>query len=175
MYERCSTHGKAKHVGHDIVDDDHHNGYDEPDKPLKHVLDDQVALGDHTEQGHMGPGKEGELQEMNPVRIKKNKADEGNDLNVSSPGGGSTSSRGKERTRRSPGYRERRRSTGGSEPGMGENPPGKGLKMPLVWLDTNPVDDNTKLFHQSFSVEKVVGGDKEIPEWFLSGRKNVHI
>ena len=36
-------------------------------------------------------------------------------------------------------------------------------------MDTNPVDDNAKLFHQSLSVEKVVGGDKEIPERFLSG------
>ena len=45
----------------------------------------------------------------------------------------------------------------------------KSCKMLVVWLDTNPVDDNAKLFHQSLSVEKVVGGDKEIPERFLSG------
>ena len=74
MNERCAAHGKAKHVGHDVVDDDHHDGHDEPDEALKHVLDDQVALGDHTEQGHMGPCKEGELQEMIPVRIEKEKA-----------------------------------------------------------------------------------------------------
>ena len=49
---------------------------------------------------------------------------------------------------------------------MGENPPERVFEMPVVWFDkgTNPVDDNAKLFHQSFSVEKVVGGDKEIPE-----------
>ena len=70
MNERCAAHGKAKHVGHDVVDDDHHDGHDEPDEPLKHVLDDEVALGDHTEQGHMGPGKQGELQEMKQVRIR---------------------------------------------------------------------------------------------------------
>ena len=68
LYERCAAHGKAKHVGHDVVDDDHHDGHDEPDEPLKHVLDDEVALGDHTEQGHMGPGKQGELQEMKQMR-----------------------------------------------------------------------------------------------------------
>ena len=70
LYERCAAHGKAEHVGHDVVDDDHHDGHDEPDEPLEHVLDDQVALGDHTEQGHMGPGKEGELQEMKKVTIR---------------------------------------------------------------------------------------------------------
>ena len=63
LYEWCPAHCKAKHVSHDVVDDDHHDGHDEPDEALKHVLDDQVALGDHTEQRHMGPGKQGELQE----------------------------------------------------------------------------------------------------------------
>ena len=63
MNERCAAHGEAKPVSHDVVDDDHHDGHDEPDEALKHVLDDQVALGDHTEQGHMSPGKQGELQE----------------------------------------------------------------------------------------------------------------
>ena len=48
LNEWCAAHGKAKHVGHDVVDDDHHNGHDEPDEALKHILDDQVALGDHT-------------------------------------------------------------------------------------------------------------------------------
>ena len=69
LNERCAAHGKAKHVRHDVVDDDHHDGYDEPDEALKHVLDDQVALGDHTEQGHMGPGKQGELQEKKQLRM----------------------------------------------------------------------------------------------------------
>ena len=49
LYERCAAHGKAKHVGHDVVDDDHHDGHDEPDEPLKHVLDDEVALCDDAE------------------------------------------------------------------------------------------------------------------------------
>ena len=51
----------------------------------------------------------------------------------------------------------------------------KVFKILLVLLDTNPVDDNAKLFHQSFPVEKVVGGDKEIPEWFLSKNFNINI
>ena len=32
-------------------------------------------------------------------------------------------------------------------------------------LETNPVYDNAKLFHQSLSVEKVVGSDEEVPEY----------
>ena len=67
--QRGPAHREAKHVGHDVVDDHHHDGHDEPDEPLKHVLDDEVALGDHTEQSHMGPGKQGELQENKQVRI----------------------------------------------------------------------------------------------------------
>ena len=61
LYEWSASHGKAKHVRHDVIDDDHHNGDDEPDEPLEHVLDDEVALSDHAEQGHVGPGKQGEL------------------------------------------------------------------------------------------------------------------
>ena len=66
--QRGPTHREAEHVGHDVVDDHHHDGHDEPDEPLKHVLDDQVALSDHTEQGYMSPGKQGELQEMKQLR-----------------------------------------------------------------------------------------------------------
>ena len=41
-----AAHREAKHVGHDVVDDHHHDGHDEPDEPLEHVLNDEVALGD---------------------------------------------------------------------------------------------------------------------------------
>ena len=61
--QRGPAHREAKHVGHDVVDDHHHDGHDEPDEPLKHVLDDEVALGDHTEQSNMGPRKKGELKQ----------------------------------------------------------------------------------------------------------------
>ena len=47
--QRGPPHREAKHVGHDVVDDHHHDGHDEPDEPLKHVLDDEVALGDNAE------------------------------------------------------------------------------------------------------------------------------
>ena len=57
LNQRSPAHREAKHVGHDVVDDDHHDGHDEPDEPLKHVLDDEVALGDHAEQSNMGPRK----------------------------------------------------------------------------------------------------------------------
>ena len=46
LYKWSAPHGKAEHVSHDVVDDDHHDGNDEPDEPLEHVLNDEVALGD---------------------------------------------------------------------------------------------------------------------------------
>ena len=62
LYEWSAPHGKAKHVSHDVVDDDHHDGNDEPDEPLEHVLDNQVALSHHAEKGYVGPGKKRELE-----------------------------------------------------------------------------------------------------------------
>jgi len=49
LYQRSSAHKKAKHVGHDIVDDNHHDRHDEPDETLEHVLNDQIGLTDNTE------------------------------------------------------------------------------------------------------------------------------
>lgn len=75
---------EAKHVGHDVVTDDAGDGHDEPgrqqkgqssnsstllptyfivysfyldvpDHPLKQVVDDQVRLSHHDQQGHVGP------------------------------------------------------------------------------------------------------------------------
>ena len=57
-----APHGEAEHVGHDVVDDHHHDGHDEPDEPLEHVLDDQVALSHHAEKSYVGPGKKRELE-----------------------------------------------------------------------------------------------------------------
>ena len=62
LYEWSAPHGKAEHISHDVVDDDHHDGNDEPDEPLEHVLDDQVALSHHAEKGYVGPGKKRELE-----------------------------------------------------------------------------------------------------------------
>ena len=62
LYEWSAPHGKTEHVSHDVVDDDHHDGNDEPDEPLEHVLDDQVALSHHAEKGYVGPGKKRELE-----------------------------------------------------------------------------------------------------------------
>ena len=91
---------------------------------------------------------------------------------MTSPGGGSTSSPRKGRTRRSQGCRGRRISADGSAQGKGENPPIENnfFKSLVILLITNPVDDNAKLFHQSLPVKKVVRSDQEIPEWFLSVR-----
>lgn len=76
---------EAKHVGHDVVTDHAGDGNDEPDEtravsiaalkhrdvncareqtcarspdhPLKQVMDDEVRLGHHDQQSHMGPTK----------------------------------------------------------------------------------------------------------------------
>lgn len=76
---------EAKHVGHDVVTDHAGDGNDEPgetravriaalkhrdvkcarrqtcarspDHPLKQVMDDEVRLGHHDQQSHMGPTK----------------------------------------------------------------------------------------------------------------------
>ena len=37
-----SAHEKAENIGHDIIDDNHHDGHDEPDEALEHILDDEV-------------------------------------------------------------------------------------------------------------------------------------
>lgn len=80
--ERSAAKEEAKHVGHDVVADHTGNGNDEPteneshynqhakanracertsahspDHPLKQVMDDEVRLGHHDQQGHMGPTK----------------------------------------------------------------------------------------------------------------------
>ena len=60
----CSAHEKAKDIGHDIIDDDHHDGHNEPDETLKHVLDDEVGLGDDTEKSHVCPSKERKLAQV---------------------------------------------------------------------------------------------------------------
>ena len=38
LNQRGPSKEKSKHVSHDIVNDDHHDGHDEPDETLKHVL-----------------------------------------------------------------------------------------------------------------------------------------
>ena len=75
-----ASHGEAEHVGHDVVDDHHHDGHDEPDEPLEHVLDDQVALSHHAEQGDVGPGEERELAKVVLLHQGENEPDEAEDV-----------------------------------------------------------------------------------------------
>lgn len=75
-----APHGEAEHVGHDVVDDHHHDGHDEPDEPLEHVLDDQVALSHHAEQGDVGPGEERELAKIVLLHQGENEPDEAEDV-----------------------------------------------------------------------------------------------
>ena len=59
--ERSPTQKEAEHVGHDVVDDHHHDGQDEVNQTLEQVLDDQVRLGHHDQQSDVGPGKQRKL------------------------------------------------------------------------------------------------------------------
>ena len=52
---------ETKHVGHDVIDDDHRHRHDEPDHALEDVDDDEVALRDYDQQSHVRPGEQGEL------------------------------------------------------------------------------------------------------------------
>ena len=80
MYEWSASHGKAKHVRHDVIDDDHHDGDDEPDEPLEHVLDDQVALSHHAEKGYVGPGEEGKLAKVVLLHQGEHEPDKAEDV-----------------------------------------------------------------------------------------------
>ena len=71
--QRSSAHEEAKHVGHDIINDDHHDGKDEPDETLEHVLDDEIRLSDHTQKSHMGPGKQRKLPQIIFLHQRENK------------------------------------------------------------------------------------------------------
>ena len=62
--ELGSANEKAKDIGHDIIDDDHHDRHDEPDEALEHVLDDEIGLGDNTEKSHVCPSKERKLAQV---------------------------------------------------------------------------------------------------------------
>lgn len=55
--QRCLAEEEAKDVGHHIVDYDHRHGHNEPNQSLEHVLYDQIRLGNHNQQSHVGPGK----------------------------------------------------------------------------------------------------------------------
>ena len=78
--EGGAAHREAKHVRHDVVDDDHHDWHDEPDEALKHVLDDEVALGDNTEQRNMGPGEQRELPQVVLLHKGEDKPDKPEDV-----------------------------------------------------------------------------------------------
>ena len=64
-----APHGEAEHVGHDVVDDHHHDGQDEVNQALEQVLDDQVRLGHHDQQSDVGPGKQRKLKSRKKINI----------------------------------------------------------------------------------------------------------
>lgn len=58
----CAPKCDATEVGKNIVCDDHGRGQDEPDEALENVVDDEMGLTDNEKQGHVCPGKLGELK-----------------------------------------------------------------------------------------------------------------
>lgn len=71
---------EAEHVGHDVIHDNHQDGQDEPNETLEHVLNDQVGLGDHDQQGYVGPGKERELPHVVTLDQGQDEPDKANDV-----------------------------------------------------------------------------------------------
>lgn len=57
LNERRFAEEEAENVRHHIVDHYHRDGHDEPNQAFKHVLNDQVRLGDHNQKRDMRPGK----------------------------------------------------------------------------------------------------------------------
>lgn len=61
LNQRCPAEEEPKHVRHHVVADDHRNGHDEPNQSFENVLNNQVTLGDHNQQSHVGPCEKTEL------------------------------------------------------------------------------------------------------------------
>lgn len=67
---------EAKHVGHHVVADDHGDGHNEPDHALEDVLDDQVALRHHNQQGDVSPSEQRELPHVVLARQRQHEPHE---------------------------------------------------------------------------------------------------
>lgn len=74
--QRRLAEEEAKHVGHDVVADNHGDGHDEPDHALEDVLDDEVALRDDNQQGDVRPGEERELAHVVLAGEREHEPDE---------------------------------------------------------------------------------------------------
>lgn len=68
--------GDAAEVGEDVVCYDHGYGQDEPDEALEDVVDDKVGLADDEEEGHVRPGKLGELELVVTLLQREDEEDE---------------------------------------------------------------------------------------------------
>jgi hypothetical protein len=60
--ELCPPKRDATDIGKDVVDDDQADGEEEPDHALEDVIHNEMRLHDDQVQGHMSPGKLGELK-----------------------------------------------------------------------------------------------------------------
>lgn len=71
-----AAEGDAAEVCEDVVCYDHGNGQDEPDEALEDVVDDKVGLADNEEEGHVRPGKLGELELVVALLQREDEEDE---------------------------------------------------------------------------------------------------
>lgn len=58
----CLAEGDAAYVGEDVVADDERGGQEEPEHALEDIVHDEVGLDDDEVEGHVRPGKVGELE-----------------------------------------------------------------------------------------------------------------
>ena len=78
--QRGAAHEEAEHVGHDVVHDDHHDGQDVPDEALEQVLDDQVGLRHHDQEGDVRPREQRELAHVVALHQRQDEPHEADDV-----------------------------------------------------------------------------------------------
>ena len=57
LYERSFSKKETKHVGHDVINDNHWDRNNKPNQALKDIDDNQVTLSDDNQQGDVGPSE----------------------------------------------------------------------------------------------------------------------
>lgn len=78
--ERRPPKEEPKHVRHHVIAHNHRNRHDKPNQPFENVLNDEVALGDHNQQRHVGPRKQAELLHVVALHERQHEPNEPDDV-----------------------------------------------------------------------------------------------
>ena len=145
---------KSEHISHDIVDDDHHDGHDEPDKTFKHILKranqlafswhvkvipiflylyDKVRLCHHNQKSNVGPCKKRELSHVVFLDQGEHKPDKAHDV-----------------------HGERDESMVADQKGQ----------------DFDSIDEDTKVIDEGFTIKEIVWSHQKVP-WQRSKPRQV--